>query len=118
MKKINFLILIILLSGCTVLSPQYPPEVTVDQVIQMSKSGISPEEIISKIDESHTVYYLKSEDVVRLKQEGVAGHVIDYMLMTEKKTIEASERAKWRSYYSPRYDSWYYPYYYRSRRCE
>jgi hypothetical protein len=111
MKKIFLFTLIILLPSCAAFSPHHPPEITTDQVIQMSKTGTTPQEIIAKIDESRTVYYLK--------EEGVANEVIDFMLTTEKKEIEATERAKWRSYAYPyRYDTWYYPYYYRYRRCD
>ena len=91
---------VLLFTGCQ--SIPLPPPITEDEIVQMSKEGTPPGEIIKKIGESLTVYSLGAKDVIRLHEEGVQDPVIDYMLTTEKWEIEQSARGRFYYYY-------YYP---------
>jgi len=89
-----------------------PPPLTQDEIVQLSKEGTPPPEIIKHIGESLTVYSLGAKDVIRLHEEGVQDPVIDYMLTTEKWAIEqkARERCYYYYYYPGPYGYPYQPY--------
>lgn len=106
MKKLTCLLVVIVsvfVSGCAIVIPPraLPPTVPVEEVIQMSKSGVPPQTIIAKIDSSMTVYHLSSKDVIALKAEGVSHEVIDFMLATEKRDIAAREHERWHYFHGP-----------------
>jgi hypothetical protein len=77
--------------GCASLAPK---PVTVGQIVQMSQEGVPAQEIIDKMRKSQTVYRLKASQLAKLKEEGVAVAVIDYMQQTyldavrEKQALE------------------------------
>ena len=90
-------------TGCYTVT-RHPP-LTAEQVVELSKRGQSVDEIIGKIQETGTIYYLKSGQVRELLDRGVEEPVVDFMLETR---VEA-EKARARAYYY-HYD--YGPYYY------
>ena len=92
------LLAIPLLSGCYTVQRFTP--VTAEEVVSLTRDGKKPEEIIAQIDQTGTVYNLKSRQVRALLDEGVDEQVVDHMLETR---VEA-ERARARYYY-------YYPHY-------
>ncbi len=92
----------ILSAGCQSSEMRREP-VSTDQVLQMVSQGRPPEEIIRKIRESRTVYFLHARDVKELLDRGVPESVIDEMLQTRVREAELS---------SPYYGPYYYPYYY------
>jgi hypothetical protein len=71
----------------------------------MVKAGMTDEEIMRRIDASRTVFRLSSDDVMRLRQEGVSDRVTNYMLDTYTRAVVAEQRR--RDYYD--YD-WHYRY--------
>jgi hypothetical protein len=100
-------------SGCASFAPPLalPPEVSIEEVIEMSRQNVPASTIIAKIDASRTVYHLTSKDIIGLKEQGVAFEIIDFMLQTEKRDITERERDRWRShYYSDYNDPWYDPF--------
>jgi hypothetical protein len=58
------------------------PPVTVSQVIQMTKEGVTPETIVETMRESGTVYRLTAPQMAQLHDQGVADPVIDHMQQT------------------------------------
>lgn len=105
----------VMLAGCA--TTPAPPPVTVEQVVQMSREGLSPEEIIAKMEDSETVYRLSGSELARLKERGVPDAVLDYM----QDTYVDYERSRVYRHYDPwwgppyasvyPYWGWYGPYY-------
>ena len=93
------LLAIPLLSGCYTVQRFTP--VTAEEVVSLTRDGKEPEEIIAKIDQTGTVYNLKSRQIRALLDEGVDERVVDHMLETR---VEA-ERARARYYDYPHYHS-------------
>src|SRR5437867_3067443 len=95
--------LALLATGCATKPPPLPPLAQAD-IVSMTKAGVPDEEIIRRIDATRTVFHLGTEDVVRLRDEGVSSRVIDYMLETYARA--EAERARRQAYYD--YDAYYY----------
>jgi len=73
-------LLILLISSCTT-TPRKPPP-TVEQIVQMSQTGVPPESIIQEIRDSGALYRLPASELVKLKAQGVSDAVLDYMQQT------------------------------------
>jgi hypothetical protein len=92
MKTGITLLSILLLAGCATTPP--PAPVSLADVISMTKAGLTDNEIIRRIDETRTVFRLGSDDVVRLRQEGVTDPVVNYMLDTYTHYVVAEQRRR------------------------
>jgi hypothetical protein len=79
MKRFLLLLICLLVAGCTTYR-QSP--LTVNQVVEMSKAGVPPSQIIAEMRDSHTVYPVKASQLARLHEMGVPDEVIDYMQST------------------------------------
>jgi len=55
---------------------------TVDDIEQMSKNGLSDDVIINQIKATNTHFRLSTEEIVDLKNAGVSQRVIDYMIQS------------------------------------
>lgn len=97
------------MSGCASLQRRPPP--TLEQVVQMSQSGMPAEEIIRELSETRAVYPLSGSQIAKLHDEGVPEPVLDYLQQAFVDSVRRQER--WR--YEDRF--WYGPcigcYYYR-----
>ena len=84
-----------------------------EEIIQLSKTGSAPEEIIREIRDSQTIYRMDSDDVIELHKAGVNKDVIDYMMETEKKAAERRYRYHYDPYYygSPHHHYHHHPHY-------
>ena len=84
--KLFIIFSLIIYIGCAALSgnPVGPPPdpVTVKEVVEMTEAGLPPEIIITKIQQSHTVYRIQASQLVQLKEMGVSDEVINYMQQT------------------------------------
>lgn len=72
----------------------------------MTKAGLTDDEIIQRIAASGTFYRLQSEDIVRLRQEGVSDRVLNFMIDSYTRAVIEEQRRRdyeWR---------WYGGYYY------
>jgi hypothetical protein len=103
------------LGGCASVGANRPPQLTVQEVIQLSRDRVPAEEIIRRMNESGAVYRLPASELAKLHGQGVPDRVIDYMNQTH---IEAARRDE-ALYQRDRY-LWYgwpsyraYPYGYR-----
>lgn len=70
--------------------PKPVPNVTLDEIIELSKQGNTPEQIINKIKASNSRYDLTPSEVVRLTQQGVDPKVLDYMHETHENALRES----------------------------
>ena len=61
-----------ILQSCVVYRPNTAQLVSVPDIIQMSKDGVSSKDIISEIKQSHTAYDLKADQLIKLHNEGFA----------------------------------------------
>jgi hypothetical protein len=68
----------LLLAGCATTPPPRPPPLTQVDVISMVKSGWSDEDIMRRIDATRTVFRLSSDDVVRLRNEGLSDRLVTF----------------------------------------
>jgi len=74
------------------------PPVTTEQILQMSREGVPPADIIQKMRDAGTVYRLSGSQLARLQSQGVPDEVLDYM----QATYLAQERARGAEYaYGP-----------------
>ncbi len=98
-----------ILAGCHHHVYRAPPPVRTEQVIEMSRAGEPPERIIETIEKSRTIYYMDSQDVVDLKEQGVDKRVIDHMMRTAEREAERrAQRARAVRYYRPYPDPYLY----------
>lgn len=82
------LLLAALMSGCAARAPLPEPPAVVD-VVRMSREGDAPKLIIERMQAARAVYRLPASELARLREQGVADEVIDYMQRTQ---IEAERR--------------------------
>ena len=109
-------VLAVLLAGCA--TTPAPPPVTVEQVVQMSREGLAPDEIIAKMEDSDTVYRLSGSELARLKERGVSDDVLDYMQDTYVDYERSRAYRQYDPWWGPPYAAaypywgWYGPYAY------
>jgi hypothetical protein len=110
-KKVVYLSFIMaglsLLNGC-VIYKEAPAELSVSQIVQMSKDGKSSKDIIQDIRHSHTVYRLKASDFANLKNEGVQDSVLNYMDKTRINSIRENESYQNYGYWGPGWGNYWY----------
>jgi hypothetical protein len=95
-----------LLQSCAVYGPNTARLVTVPDIIQMSKDGVSSKDIIRDIKRTHTVYGLKADQLANLRDQGVQDSVINYM---EKTHMDAIRQNQWnQDYWWPGYNGYLY----------
>ena len=83
-------------------------------VISMSKAGVSDSLIITMLDVSGSWFQLKPQDVIDLKNAGVSDRVINAMLESNA-PANYGESSGGSAYAYPSYPywyGWYYPYWY------
>lgn len=83
-------LLALALGGCATYPPR-PPAPTTDEIVQLSKDGLTPAEIIQLIDESGGLYTLKASELAQLREQGVSDEVIDHMQLTLLEATRARE---------------------------
>ena len=80
-----------------------PIPLTQADIMSMVKAGVPDEEIMRRIDDTRTVFRLSSDDVIRLRNEGVSDRIVNYMLDTYTRAIAAEQRRQDSSYYDFHY---------------
>ena len=90
----NLFVILVALTvvGCATKRPAPPPPLTQADVISMVKGGLTDEEIMRRIDDTRTVFRLSSEDVVRLRNEGLSDRLVNFMLDTYTRAAMAAQR--------------------------
>lgn len=84
----------ILLAVLVVLAPAAASAVTVEQVVALSRGGVSEPVILALIDRDRTIFTLEPEELVRLKQQGVSEAVVLAMLKSGREEGEQTARAE------------------------
>jgi hypothetical protein len=77
-----------------------------EEIVQMGRDKVAPEEIIAVMRETHAVYFLSGSELVRLHEQGVPDAVIDEI---QRAQIEATRDQEWQRATS-RKVYWYDPY--------
>ena len=72
-----------LLAVAAIVSPAVlhaaPPPLPIAEVVNLSKSGAPPEQVIQRIKSSRTTFALRGSDFAKLKAAGVRDTVLDYL---------------------------------------
>ena len=110
MKQLLTYLAIVLLVGCATAKPR-PTPLSLADIMSMSKAGLSDGEIIQRVEDTHSVFKLTADDVVRLRNEGVSNGVVTYLLdnytraaMAEQRRRDSDEiRSQWGFYYGHPY---------------
>ena len=91
----------LLVSGCITVGGPQPEPVTVPQIVEWSRSGVAPEEIIERIRQSDTVYRLEASEYAELEEQGVSAPVLNYMQQTYIDEIRRNSFLQERHYWTP-----------------
>ena len=78
---------------CSCASVQGPPPLTAAQIVELSRGGKSPAEIIGELQRTNTVLALQGSDIVGLHNAGVPDPVLDYLQRAQIDEIRWRERA-------------------------
>ena len=87
-------LLLLFVMGCATHKPAPPPPLTQSDVISMVKVSVPDDEIMRRIDETRSVFRLSSEDVVRLRNEGLSDRLVSFMLDTYARAAAAEQRRR------------------------
>ncbi|MBI3401753.1 MAG: hypothetical protein HY048_10060 [Acidobacteria bacterium] len=80
------------LTVCVVLVPAPAFAVTVDQVVELSKAGVSDAVILALIDRDRTVFSIDPDQIVTLHRDGLTDRVIVAMLKSGRQEGEDAAR--------------------------
>ncbi|HEV3139824.1 MAG TPA: hypothetical protein VGY57_04885 [Vicinamibacterales bacterium] len=83
----------VLAAGALLTTSGRAAAVTVDQIVQLAKAGISEPVILALIDRDRTIFAIDPEQLVTLKQQGVSETVLIAMLKSGRAEGEAAARA-------------------------
>jgi hypothetical protein len=67
---------------------------TLDEIVALSKAGVSDSVILGLIDRDRTIFTLDSDQLVMLKQQGVSDAVVLAMLKSGRAEADAAARAE------------------------
>jgi hypothetical protein len=122
MKSLWILVMIFSVSvfgftGCSSFVNLNERQIRVEDVISMTKAGVSPDVIKSQIEATNSRFKLSSDQIIQLKKEGVDENVIKAMIETESlpepydREYGMSPYDYWYNYYNSWYPSYSYPYF-------
>lgn len=136
--------LLILLSGCATnmarepqierispeelerIMPKPVPNLTLDEIVKLSKAGTPPEQIIEKIKTTNSRYDLTPSESLNLSKQGVNAKVLDHIHAAHEQAIRDGfadeinkrekqkrlEQERLRRDYEQRYQPFYDPFWY------
>lgn len=99
---------LLLLVGCATTQPQAPqvkrispeelerimpkpvPNLTLDEIVQLSKAGTPPEQIIEKIKATNSFYDLTPSQSLELSKKGVDAKVLDHIYKSHEQVLRDS----------------------------
>ena len=67
--------------------PKQVPNLSLDEIVQLSQAKVPAEQIIQKIKESQSQYTLTPSQVVEMGQKGVDAKVLDYIQASHEQAI-------------------------------
>ena len=77
----------------SVVFPSTAKAVTVDEIVQLSRSGVTETVILALIDRDRTIFALEPEQLVTLKAQGVSERVVLAMLKSGREEGERAAQA-------------------------
>ena len=80
-----------ILQSCVVYNPYSQQQVSVPDIVQMSKDGLSSKAIIRDLRQTHSIYTLKADQLAKLRDEGVQDSVINYMQKTHLDAVRRDQ---------------------------
>jgi hypothetical protein len=87
-------VLVFVLSvGAAALAPARASAATVDQIVALSKAGVSEPVILALIDRDKTIFPIEPEQLPVLKQQGLSDTIIMAMLKSGREEGEIAARA-------------------------
>ena len=108
MTRIFYVTLLVLfVMGCASHRPAPPPPLTQADVISMVKMSVPDEDIMRRIDATRTVLRLSSDDVVRLRNEGLSDRLVNFLLDTYTRAAMDAQRRQDADYYYNSYPPYY-----------
>lgn len=72
------------------LIPQPVPNLPLSELVELSKSGVSADELIDKIKQSGTRYALTPSETIDLNKQGVDSKVLDYLYSAQQEALRDS----------------------------
>ena len=93
-------------AGCATLGEPLPPPPSLAQIVEMSKAGQTPQQIIERMQQSRAVYRLPASELAKLREQGVADPVIDYMQRVHLESVRFEESMRSRTFYGPGWGPW------------
>jgi hypothetical protein len=91
------LIRCLIILGCLSVGLVAPPTasaITLDQIVSLSKSGVTDTVILALIDRDRTVFAIEPEQIVALQRDGLSEHVILAMLKSGREEGDQQARAE------------------------
>ena len=101
------LLVAVVMAGCAMLGGTRPQPVKVPEIVELSKSGMPAADIIAKMRASGTVYRLQASQLVKLKEQGVAPEVLDYMQQSYLDAVKRDAAYEQWQHWSQFDDYWY-----------
>jgi len=95
-----------MVSGCATFGEPLPPAPSLVDIVESSKAGQSPQQIIERMQRSRAVYRLPASELAKLREQGVSDQVIDYMQRVHFDAIRFEESLRARSFYGPGFGPW------------
>jgi len=86
-------LLVIGVLGVSTLVPSPASAITVDEVVDLAKSGVTDTVILALIDRDRTVFAIEPEQIVSLRRDGLSEQVILAMLKSGRDEGEQAARA-------------------------
>jgi len=88
--SLAFSFLLLLAPGCATLEGSKP--LTGAEIVELSKGGKTPAEIIEELRRTGTVLALQASDIVALHESGVPNEVLDYLQQAQIEEVRWRER--------------------------
>ena len=85
-----------------------PAPVEVPEVIQLSRAGTPPRQIIQKMRDAGMVYRLDASQIARLQHDGVTDTVLNYMQNTYIEAVRRDQRLRDWNRWWPDADGYFY----------
>lgn len=106
MRLFSVASLSLLLAACATLPT--PAPVKVAEVIQLSRAGTPPGQIIQKMRDAGMVYRLDASQIAQLQRDGVADPVLNYMQNTYIEAVRRDQRLRDWNRWWPDDDGYFY----------
>lgn len=92
--RMRALLTFVLCLGAIAFVPARASAVTVDQILALSKAGVSEPVILALIDRDKTIFPIEPDELPTLKQQGLSDAIILAMLKSGRNEGEAAARAE------------------------